>query len=140
MVTQQQIQGGWNELKGMAKQKWGQLMDDDLSSFEGTTDEFVGMLQQKTGEAKSAIRSWLDTARREAEPMIDRVAEVASNYAGAAADAASHAVGRVRETLATGHGEVDRTIRRNPTESVAVAFAAGLIAGLIVALTTRGRS
>ncbi len=47
-----QIQGKWKEVKGQAKQKWGDLTDDDLDKVEGKRDELVGKVQQRYGIAK----------------------------------------------------------------------------------------
>jgi len=47
-----QVEGKWTELKGMAKQKWGQLTDDELDQIAGKKDQLVGKLQQSVGLAK----------------------------------------------------------------------------------------
>lgn len=50
------IKGGWNELKGKLKQKYGELTDDDLAYEEGQDDQLWGRLQQKLGQTKDEIR------------------------------------------------------------------------------------
>lgn len=50
-----QIQGKWTELKGMAKQKWGELTDDELDKMEGRRDRLAGLVQQKYGIAKEEV-------------------------------------------------------------------------------------
>lgn len=47
------IKGKWNQLKGEAKKQWGDLSDDDLLKVEGNRDKFVGVLQERYGEARS---------------------------------------------------------------------------------------
>ncbi len=32
---EQQIEGGWTELKGKVKETWGEISDDELKAFEG---------------------------------------------------------------------------------------------------------
>lgn len=49
------IKGNWNELKGKLKQKYGDITDDDLTYVEGKEDEFLGNLQQKLGKSKEDI-------------------------------------------------------------------------------------
>jgi len=44
-----QFKGSWNEVKGMLKQKYAQLTDDDLVYSEGKDDELIGKLQKKRG-------------------------------------------------------------------------------------------
>ena len=139
MVTEQEIQGGWNQLKGEAKKRWGQLSEDELLQFEGSTDQFVGLLQRKTGEAKEAVQKWVKEMNDQASPMLERAKQAASQYAESISHAASDSVERVRENLAAGQHEAVRMVRKRPAESVAVAFGAGLIAGVIVALATRSR-
>jgi uncharacterized protein YjbJ (UPF0337 family) len=46
------IQGKWKEIKGQAKQKWGELTDDELDRLQGRRDELAGLVQQKYGLAK----------------------------------------------------------------------------------------
>lgn len=56
--TELRARGNWNEVKGAAKQKWGQLTDDDLTYDEGKQDEWFGQLQAKTGHAIDDIKDW----------------------------------------------------------------------------------
>ena len=59
------IKGNWNELKGKIKQKYGDLTDDDLTYVEGKEDEFLGNLQKKLGKTKEdlagEIREMIDS-------------------------------------------------------------------------------
>lgn len=57
MPNKEEIQGGWNELKGKLKQKYAELTDDDLMYEEGKEDEMWGKLEQKLGKAKKEILS-----------------------------------------------------------------------------------
>jgi uncharacterized protein YjbJ (UPF0337 family) len=54
-MNEQRIKGGWNEMKGKLKQKYGQLTDDDLTYAEGKEDEMWGKLQQKVGKTRDEI-------------------------------------------------------------------------------------
>ncbi len=54
------INGNWNVIKGKIKQKYGELTDDDFKQGEGNTDELIGRIQKKTGEAKEKIKEWID--------------------------------------------------------------------------------
>jgi uncharacterized protein YjbJ (UPF0337 family) len=60
MTTKLQVKGGWNEVKGKLKQKYGQLTDDDLSFAEGKEDELLGRLQQKLGKTKEDVRAEIE--------------------------------------------------------------------------------
>jgi uncharacterized protein YjbJ (UPF0337 family) len=39
-----QIAGQWKQLKGKAKEQWGQLTDDDLDVIAGKRDQLSGKL------------------------------------------------------------------------------------------------
>lgn len=41
-----QVHGSWNQVKGKAKQMWGDLTDDELGTIAGKRDELVGRLHQ----------------------------------------------------------------------------------------------
>lgn len=54
-----ELKGKWNELKGKAKQAYGDLNDDDLAYEEGKEDELYGRLQNKTGKTREGVIDWL---------------------------------------------------------------------------------
>ena len=60
MTTKLQFKGGWNEVKGKLKQKYGQLTDDDLAFAEGKDDELLGRLQQRLGKTKEDLRTEIE--------------------------------------------------------------------------------
>ncbi len=57
--TKNKWEGRWDQLKGRARQAWGQLTDDDLDVAEGNWDEFVGKIKERTGEGVEAIEARL---------------------------------------------------------------------------------
>lgn len=61
-MTKLKLKGTWNETKGKLKQKYAQLTDNDLLFEEGKEDELLGRLQQRTGETKEALRSYIEQA------------------------------------------------------------------------------
>jgi uncharacterized protein YjbJ (UPF0337 family) len=56
-----QFKGGWNEVKGKLKQKYGQLTDNDLTFAEGKDDELLGRLQKKLGKSKEDLRREIES-------------------------------------------------------------------------------
>lgn len=58
--TKTKWEGRWDQLKGKAKQTWGNLTDDDLNVAEGNYDEFIGKIKERTGETREEIESRLD--------------------------------------------------------------------------------
>jgi uncharacterized protein YjbJ (UPF0337 family) len=51
-MNQDIFEGKWKEMKGQAKEWWGELTDDDLEKAEGKADRLIGLLQQKYGYTK----------------------------------------------------------------------------------------
>ncbi|MBW3671945.1 MAG: CsbD family protein [Acidobacteria bacterium] len=45
-----QVEGNWNQFKGVVKEKWSDLSDDDLEQMEGRRDRLVGKIQERYGE------------------------------------------------------------------------------------------
>ena len=66
------LQGKRRELKGLLKERWGKLTDDDLDRIEGQAERLVGLLQQRYGYAKEKaeeeykrlMEQWLGTGAR----------------------------------------------------------------------------
>ena len=54
-----EIKGNWNELKGKAKQQYGDLTDDDLVYEEGKEDELVGRVQKRLGKTREEVVDWI---------------------------------------------------------------------------------
>jgi uncharacterized protein YjbJ (UPF0337 family) len=59
-MTALEIKGNWNQIKGKLKQKYGHLTDNDLVFEEGKEEELLGRLQERTGEAKDKLRSFIE--------------------------------------------------------------------------------
>lgn len=41
------LKAKWTQLRGKAKEKWGELTDDDLDMVKGQFDQLVGVVQEK---------------------------------------------------------------------------------------------
>ncbi|MFU8864441.1 MAG: CsbD family protein [Rhodobacterales bacterium] len=56
------VQGKWKQYKGSAKEKWGDLTDDELDQAGGQRDQLVGKIQEKYGigkdEAEKQVDEW----------------------------------------------------------------------------------
>lgn len=57
-----EIKGDWNITKGILKQKWATLTDDDLRYAEGQHDELLGRIQKRTGETRAAVEQVIRAA------------------------------------------------------------------------------
>lgn len=46
------IKGQWSQVKGSAKEKWGELTDNDLTRIDGQREQLLGRIQERYGIAK----------------------------------------------------------------------------------------
>lgn len=60
------FEGMWKELKGSAKETWGELTDDDWTEISGKTEKLVGKLQERYGWSK-------ERAETEVEQFIQNI-------------------------------------------------------------------
>jgi uncharacterized protein YjbJ (UPF0337 family) len=150
MATREQALGNWNQLKGKVKEHWGELTDRELDEVKGNIDQLIGLVQRKTGEARSQIEGYLDQLSDEAGGVFTQASEKAREYANQAADAmrgsaeqvrerAREGYEQVRERAVEGYEQAQTMVRRHPAEAVAVAFGTGLLMGLVVGLAARSR-
>jgi len=137
MISHQELQGNWNQLKGQIKSKWGQLTDNDLSQAEGNVEKLVGMIQQKTGTGRREVEEFFDRFVSEGSNMANRVASTARQYSQQAGEALSQGYEGVSQQMQEGYEQAEEMIRSRPTEALSVAFGAGIITGILVALMMR---
>lgn len=64
----------WSELKSQIHQHWTKLTDEDLSSLNGRTDDFIALLRKRYGygkvQAEIEITRWLDDMESHARKDI----------------------------------------------------------------------
>lgn len=69
-MNRQEIKGNWKQLKGRAKEKWGELTDDDLDQIAGRRQILIGRIQERYGKdlstAEQEVDAWLDAQDRRA--------------------------------------------------------------------------
>jgi uncharacterized protein YjbJ (UPF0337 family) len=52
VMNEDQIKGNWRRLKGKLREKWGELIDDDIEVIEGRKEQTLGELQELCGIAR----------------------------------------------------------------------------------------
>ena len=139
MINQQILEGNWNEIKGKLRQKWGQLTDDDLPQICGEAEQIIGIIQSKTGEAREAIERYLQEVSGSAALAVGTAAETVRDYAQHASDTVQHTAKQAADQVRAGYNEAERFVRDRPGESLLVCFGAGLITGVVIALSLRSR-
>ena len=54
------IEGKWEQLKGKAKEKWGDLTNDDWAVVQGKRDQLAGRIQERYGRTKEEVEKEVD--------------------------------------------------------------------------------
>lgn len=135
MVNQEILVGKWNEVSGKIKEKWGNLADDDLSTFSGNVDQLVGKIQRKTGESRAAIEQFLGEVSENAAGAVGTMRDRAQQGMETAASTMRQGIESVRH----GISGAEHAIQERPAQSMALAFGLGVVAGVGLALLFRDR-
>ncbi|MBW3541177.1 MAG: general stress protein CsbD, partial [Planctomycetes bacterium] len=106
---------------------------------EGDTENLIGLIQRKTGEARENIEDALEDMMAGGSGAVSRATEAARHYAENVAAAARTRYEQAVSGVRGGYQDAEGLVRRHPTESVAAAFGAGLITGVVVGLMLRSR-
>jgi uncharacterized protein YjbJ (UPF0337 family) len=151
----------WNEIKGKLRQKYGQLVDDDLQFAEGKGEEFLGRLQFRLGlgadelhktlndlkrevaGAAGAVQGKFETAKQKvsevAHDVTAKVTEVAGNLKDGAVEQAEHLKEKAGEVYEDARHKVrswqddgEAYVREQPRTAVLTALAAGFVIGLLI--------
>lgn len=63
------LSGNWKQFRGLVKQQWGKLTDDDINRIEGSWERLVGAVQERYGierqEAEGRVDEYLEKAEKE---------------------------------------------------------------------------
>jgi uncharacterized protein YjbJ (UPF0337 family) len=138
-VNQQVLEGSWSQVKGKVRERWGQVTENELDQARGNVEQLVGLIQEKTGETRDEVESYLENAAAEGASMVDKATEAVVSQAHHAAEAAQHTAERAADSARAGYIQTERLVRNRPVESLAVCFGAGLITGVVIGLLTRSK-
>ena len=62
------VEGNWRQLKGLFKEHWGELTDDQLDVIVGKRERLIGVLQESYGiaqdEAERQVKEWEKSPQR----------------------------------------------------------------------------
>src|SRR5262245_19908987 len=59
------LKGKWKQMRGKAREWWGDLTDDELDTVNGRVDTLVGLLQERYGYAKDAAEKEVERRAKE---------------------------------------------------------------------------
>jgi uncharacterized protein YjbJ (UPF0337 family) len=143
MVSEQALHGHWNEIKGKLRERWGQLTDDDLERFSGNVDKLAGLIERKTGAARSAVVDYLEQISEDGTSdgasVVERVAERVRQGVGQAVESVHESSAEALDYARDRYDDANEMVRQRPSESVLVCFGVGVAAGLLVGLLLRRR-
>lgn len=146
MTTREAIRGHWNQLRGRIEERWTQLSPHDLDNVQGDTDQLVGTIQQKTGQARQKIEAELDALLQDISTGTANAAETMGDYAKQAqaqaaqyAEAARQQYDHMNEMVRDGYHQAEAAVRSRPAESIAIAFGTGILTGLVAGLILNKR-
>jgi uncharacterized protein YjbJ (UPF0337 family) len=141
MISQQQLEEHWDELKACLQKRWGHLTDDELQQTRGDRTLLLGALERRTGLSQREIEEFIDQAAGGAQTIVQRAADAVGQYAGQAAESVRKQYGQAVEGVRGGYGYAEQAVRRRPAESAAIAFGAGVVTGLVIGMVfaQRGR-
>ena len=54
------LAGHWNEVKGQIRQKYANVIEDDLLYEKGKEEELLGKLQVISGKTKQDLADWIE--------------------------------------------------------------------------------
>jgi len=139
MTTKEEVQGTWNQVVGAVKKKYANITGDDLSSVNGNIQQLAGVIQRKTGEAREDIESFLRSCSSSASTTVNRVADVASEYASRANEGLKEGYEYIQHASQEGYDAAQQHVRQRPMESLAICFGIGVVAGLVTGASLFGR-
>lgn len=58
-MNEEIFESKWDELQVWAKERWGQLTDDDLDHAEGSVERLIAVLREKYGYAREQVEDEL---------------------------------------------------------------------------------
>ena len=71
-MNRHEIEGNWKQIKGLAKEKWGELTDDDLQEIAGRRERLVGKIQKRYGKSEAKASEQVDAFFDELDRRLTR--------------------------------------------------------------------
>lgn len=137
MISQKELKGGWGQLKGKIKEKWGQVTDNELLQTAGNAEGLIGLIQRKTGTARHEIEEFFDEAAAAASESASSPGATVGGYAQQASDVVSQGYEQFADQVQKGYRQAEDLVRARPAESLSVAFGAGIVTGILTTLLIR---
>jgi len=149
MISNATLQANWTNVKEKIQHSWPELTDADIRECECDTRKLIARINHKTGATLPEIETVLESITMGESVMEKAMDDISKQTAAAlestqeAANAAyqqgQHLAEEAAESLREGYAETERYVRSKPLESVAICFGVGLLSGIVIGLSMRGR-
>jgi len=73
-MNEDTLKGQWKQLKGLVREQWGKLTNDDVDQIEGQTEQLIGRLQQRYGWEREAAQREVDGWLNRSKPFKEGAA------------------------------------------------------------------
>lgn len=137
-MNQQTLEGEWNQIKGKIRDRWGEFSNDDFARARGSVEELIGVIQQKTGEAREQVEDYLNSISPDND-FVNNAKEMAVEYAAYARENVGATAQHAMDQAKAGYIQTERIVRNKPIESLAVCFGVGLVAGVVGGILMRSK-
>jgi uncharacterized protein YjbJ (UPF0337 family) len=128
------LEGDWKQLRGKAKERWGKLTDDDLTTISGRRDQLEGKIQERYGYARSQARreieDWYRSTESHLADEIDNIRTELKSLASSVGRIANKQIGRAQVRATETTHDVEAAITRNPLAAIAIAVGLGFLFGV----------
>ena len=138
-MQHQSSEDQWTQIKQIVRDKWGDFAENDFANVRHSAEDVIGLVQQKTGEAKSQIEDYLNRVAPN-NKLIQNLRQIAGDYATSARENVDSVAQQASEQAKAGYEQTERVVREKPMESLAVCFGVGLLAGVIGGLLVRSKN
>jgi uncharacterized protein YjbJ (UPF0337 family) len=139
VVTQDTLKSNWNAISGAVKEKYGQITGDELSKVKGNWDQFVSLLQRKTGQTKQQVEHFVDECCDEVgsayQQVADKVGSAASQAGQYVKEGYESAVENVEQGYEYSQDCAREMVQRRPIETLAVVTGIALVGGVLLGMS-----
>lgn len=132
----QNAQQQWDQIKQQIFQRWTEITDNDFSQFRGGAEELIRLIEQKTGQAREQIESYLNGISPD-QDFIRSMKHWAIEHAKTASQTAQTMAQAASKEARAGYIQTKRMVHNNPMESLLVGVGVGLVAGVVGGLLLR---
>lgn len=120
----------WSHLSNKVREQWSDVTAEDIEQTKGNAEELISAVQQKTGETREIVERFIREGLDQASTQFNQLRESTSHYSEEAVEAMREGYDRASAQIRESYSEAQRYVRRKPTESLAIAFGAGILTGL----------